>query len=176
MRMRTALVVTGAAWLLCPRVFAEPAVTVRSVELRQNPASDARAVATLPANTTVDVARREGAWVQLKAGSNTGWAKLFDVRLATAKDAPARSGSGTSISQTLQLATGARGTSATTGVRGLDEEMLRNASPNPAALTMLDGFASTKPEAESFARAGQLQARNVEPLKAADASAFGGKR
>lgn len=176
MRMRTALAMTSVACLLSPSAFAEPAVTVRSVELRQSPASDARAVATLPANTAVDVARREGAWVELKAGGNTGWAKLFDVRLATAKDAPARASSGSSISQTLQLASGARGTTATTGVRGLDEETLRNASPNPAALNVLDGHASSKPEAEAFARAGQLQARNVEPLKAADASAFGGKR
>jgi hypothetical protein len=176
MKLPSALALSGALLGLCPAVFAEPAVTVRAIDLRQAPASDARAVASLPANTTVDIARREGAWVQLTAGTSTGWAKLFDVRLATSRDAPAKSGSGASISQTLQLASGARGTTVTTGVRGLDEEMLRNSTPNMAALTALDGHASTRPEAESFARAGQLQPRNVDPLKAADASAFGAKR
>ena len=54
---------------------AEPAVTVRQVDLKQLPAGDARAVATVTAGTVVDLVKREGAWVQLKAGSDTGWTK-----------------------------------------------------------------------------------------------------
>jgi len=146
-------------------VFAEPAVTVKQVELRQNPAADARGLASVPANTPVDLVKREGAWVQLKSGKVTGWAKLFDIRLPSG-GGPAKGGDG-GIAQTLNLAAGNRGTSVTTGVRGLDEDMLRKAVPNPQEYSTLEGYAATREQARAFAAAGKLAARNVEPLKVA---------
>jgi len=171
MRISIATVVAslffGAA--LCS---AEPAVTVRQFDLKQQPAGDAKAVASVAAGTAVDVVKREGAWVQLKAGSDTGWTKLFDIKMGTASAgaaAPAAKSSGLSgIAQTLNLATGRRDSSVTTGVRGLDEEMLRKAQPNPQEVTNLDGYASTPEQAQAFAKAGKLTPRTVELLKAAE--------
>ncbi len=60
---------------------ADPAVTVKQVALRQSPAADAAAVANVAPNTAVELVERQGAWVQLKAGSDTGWAKLFDIKM-----------------------------------------------------------------------------------------------
>jgi hypothetical protein len=79
--------------LAAPIVCAEPAVTVRAVDLKAKAASDAKSVASLPVNTTVDLVKREGAWVQLRSGKDLGWAKLFDVRLAGANTGPAKGGS-----------------------------------------------------------------------------------
>ena len=156
--------VTVALCAAATLALAEPAVTVRQVELRQNPAADAKSLLSVPANTTVDLVKREGAWVQLKSGRVTGWAKLFDIRLPAAGGAPA---TGSGISQTLNLAAGNRGTSVTTGVRGLDADMLRKAVPSPQEFTTLETFASTKEQARTFASAGKLEARTLEPLKAA---------
>lgn len=158
-----------AASLFCWSALcsAEPAVTVRQVDLKQQPAGDAKAVATVTAGTTVDVVKREGAWVQLKAGSGTGWTKLFDIKMGTGAVAPVAKSSGLSgIAQTLNLATGKRDSSVTTGVRGLDEEMLKKAQPNPQEVTNLSGYASTPDQAQAFAKAGKLTPRNVELLKA----------
>src|ERR1700692_3162753 len=79
-------VLPRVAWPAC----AEPAGTIRAVELKAQAASDAKTVASLPANTTVDLVKREGAWVQLASGADLGWAKLFDVRLAGAATGPTR--------------------------------------------------------------------------------------
>ncbi len=151
---------------------AEPAVTVRQFDLKQQPAGDAKAVASVAAGTAVDVVKREGAWVQLKAGSDTGWTKLFDIKMGTAGTgaaAPAAKSSGISgIAQTLNLATGKRDSSVTTGVRGLDEEMLKKAQPNPQEVTNLAGYASTPEQAQAFAKAGKLAPRSVELLKAGE--------
>ena len=149
---------------------AEPAVTVRQVGLKQQPAGDAKAVATVAAGTAVDVVKREGAWVQLKAGSDTGWTKLFDVKMGTGAAAPpaAKSSGFSGIAQTLNLATGKRDSSVTTGVRGLDEEMLKKAQPNEQEVTTLSGYASTPDQAQAFAKAGKLTPRTVELLQAGE--------
>ena len=84
-------------------------MTVRAVDLRQKPAVDSESVAKVPAETAVDLVRRSGAWVQLKAGSETGWAKIFDVRMGAAGAAPAKSATGSGIADTLNLASGQPG-------------------------------------------------------------------
>lgn len=146
---------------------AEPAVTVKAVDLKQMPAADAKTVVSLPAETAVDLVTRQGAWVQLKSGKSTGWAKLFDIRLGQPGDQSAKSGSsGNTIAQTLNLAAGNRGSTVTTGVRGLDADTLKNAVPNPQQVVQLDRYAVAKPEAENFARVGRLSDRTIDPLPA----------
>jgi hypothetical protein len=151
--------------LFAPGVIAEPAVTIRSVELKAKAASDAKSVASLPANTSVDLVKREGAWVQLKSGKDTGWAKLFDIRLAGAQTAPTKSSGGNALGDTVGLLSGARGASVTTGVRGLDEDQLVKAQPNPQEFVKLVSFQVTKEQAQQFAATGKLTAREVELLK-----------
>ena len=155
-----ALVVALAAAIAC----AEPAITIKPVALKETAASDSKTIASLPANTTVDLKKREGAWVQLGSGSDVGWAKLFDIRLASAQTAPAKGGDG-GLGQVLGLASGQRGTSVTTGVRGLDEDQLVKAQPNPQEFQKLVAFQVTKEQAQQFAAVGKLTPREVELLK-----------
>lgn len=144
---------------------AEPAVTVKAVELKQSPASDAKSVASVAANAAVELVKRQGAWVQLQAGTGTGWAKLFDIRMGSGPAAPAaKSGGSSAIADTLNLATGRRDASVTTGVRGLDEADLAKAQPNEAQVSTLVTYAATPDEAQAFAKAGKLAARDVAPL------------
>ena len=162
---RVAALLFPVSLVLAAAAGAEPAVTVKAVELKQSPASDAKTVASVAANSAVDLVKREGAWVQLKAGADTGWAKLFDIKMGSAGSAPAAKSSGTSaIAETLNLATGKRDASVTTGVRGLDAAMLQNAQPNPQQVLTLGGYAATPEKAQAFAKAGKLAPRNVAPL------------
>ena len=156
-----ALVVALAAAIAC----AEPAITIKPVALKETAASDSKTIASLPANTTVDLKKREGAWVQLGSGSDVGWAKLFDIRLAAAQTAPAKASAGKTVGDTVGLLSGARGASVTTGVRGLDEDMLKRAVPNEQQYNLLVSYASTKQQAQAFAKAGHLESRTVEELK-----------
>jgi hypothetical protein len=150
---------------------ADPAVTVKQVSLRQAPAADAKAVATVEANTAVELVKRQGAWVQLQSGSDTGWAKLFDIKMGAPGAQPAKSSGGSGIADTLNLATGKRDASVTTGVRGLDAKMLQNAQPNEQQVAELATYAATPTKAQAFAKAGKLAVRNVAPMGDADAGA-----
>ena len=157
----SALVVALAATF----AYAEPAITIKQVALKENAASDSKTIATLPANTTVDLVKREGAWVQLGSGSDVGWAKLFDIRLASAQTAPSKGGGAGGLGQVLGLASGQRSASVTTGVRGLDEDQIVKAQPNPQEFAKLVAFQVSKERAEQFAAAGKLTPREVELLK-----------
>ena len=61
--------------------------------------------------------------------------------------------------------TGSSGTQVTTGVRGLDPEMLANAQPNPQELAKMEQFAVTSDAAAGFAAKGRLKAHQVEEVK-----------
>jgi hypothetical protein len=148
-------------------VRAESGVTVRAIDLKATPAADAKTVVALPKDDPVEIVTRQGAWVQVKSGRNTGWAKLFDVRLATSGTAPAKgASSGNAMAETLSLAAGSRGSTVTTGVRGLDADMLQKAVPNAQEYALFETFATTRDQATTFAKAGRLEPRTVEPLVA----------
>lgn len=160
---------TALAFALCiaaTAATADPGTTLRAIELKDKPASDARTVASVAKDAVVDIITRQGAWIQLKSGTSLGWAKLFDVRLAPIGGVA--KGSGMGGAEALNLAMGNRGSSVTTGVKGLDADMLKAATPNAAQFAKLASFAQSRDQAQAFARAGRLTPRDVPVLNAAD--------
>ncbi|MGE0873359.1 MAG: hypothetical protein AB7O31_01680 [Burkholderiales bacterium] len=147
--------------LLLPALcLAEPASVVRSTELKKDPATDAPTLAQLAEDTQVDALERKGGWTRVKAAEGVGWVKMLSLRFGGAGGAK-QGDSG--VSQLLNVArTGSSGTQVTTGVRGLDAELLANARPNPEELRMMQDFGATKEAAAEFAASGSLQARQVE--------------
>lgn len=138
---------------------AEPATVVRATELKKQPATDAANVATLSENTAVDAGERQGGWTRVKAQEGQGWVKMLSLRYG----APGAAKQGdTGISQLFNVArTGSSGTQVTTGVRGLDADMIKAAQPNPGELSKLESFAATKDASARFASGGKLQAQSV---------------
>ena len=149
-----------AILLLLPALaFAEPATVIRATELKAEPAADAATVTTLAENAAVEALERKGGWTRVKAGTNEGWVRMLALRYSAATP---KSGD-TGITQLFNVArTGSSGTQVTTGVRGLDEQQLANAQPNPAELEKLRKFAVDAPTAASFAAQGKLDAKPVE--------------
>ncbi|MGH8733288.1 MAG: SH3 domain-containing protein [Burkholderiales bacterium] len=147
-------------FLFLPLVaFAEPATLIRPTELKQEPASDSTTVAALAENTSVEALERKGGWTRVKAGSAEGWVRMLALRFGSSDAKPGDSG----VSQLFNVArTGTSGTQVTTGVRGLDAQMLANAQPNPAELAKLKDFAADHGAAASFAAEGSLAAKPVE--------------
>lgn len=149
------------AWLLLVPLlcWAEPATVIRATELKQDPASDAAAVAALAENTAVEALERKGGWIRVKAGGAEGWVRMLSLRYGAAAAKPGDTG----VTQLFNVArTGASGTQATTGVRGLDAEQIANARPNPAELAKLGNFAADRGAAASFAEQGKLDAQTVD--------------
>ena len=138
--------------------MAEPASVVRPSPLMSEPATDATKVADLPANAAVDARERRGGWRQVRTASGQeGWVKILALRYGGAAK-----GGDTGLTQAINVArTGSSGTQVTTGVRGLDDEKIVNAQPNPAELKKLEGFAVPAGASAEFAQRGKLQAQTV---------------
>jgi hypothetical protein len=142
--------------------WAEPAAVLRATDLKKDPATDAPTVTTLAENAAVDAGERKGGWVRVKAGAAEGWVRLLALRYGGGTAHAGDSGAG----QLFNVArTGSSGTQVTTGVRGLDEQMLANARPNPAELSKLSRFSTTADGAAAFATQGHLQRRPVAEVK-----------
>ena len=160
--MRRLLVWCCAFGFVASALAAEDAYTIRATELKIKPYSDAQTLATLPARSKVAVLQRRASWTQIKSGETTGWVKMLSLQLARGA-AQHRSDSG--LRSLFNVArTGGSGATVTTGVRGLSEEQLTHAQPNPEALDALERYASDRRAAERFAAQGKLQAQRVNYL------------
>lgn len=154
-----AIVLFGMA---CSAWAGDVAYTIRATELKDKPFSDAKTLRTLALHSKVDVQERQASWSRVKSGNNTGWVKMLSLQLeASANGRQGDSGLGS----LFNVASTGRGSSAvTTGVRGLSEEQLKSAKPNPRALQAGKKFTASQNEAERFAEEGQLQARDINYL------------
>jgi hypothetical protein len=143
--------------------WAEPATTIRQVELKKAPAADAETIGQIAENTALDALERKGGWTRVKSESGEGWVRMLALRFGGPGEAK-KGDSG--VSKLFNVArTGSSGTTVTTGVRGLDPEMLAKAQPNPAELAKMEQFAATPDAAAGFAAKGKLKARQVEEVK-----------
>src|SRR5690349_22480711 len=141
----------------------EQAFTNRATELKDKAAPEAATLKALPENTELKVLQRSGGWTKVDAGGQQGWVRVFHLRFpATAE---ATSGSGlSSLSSALGFGRQKSQTTtiATTGIRGLSPEDLKNANPDAAALQKAQSYRADKPTAERFARDGKLQDVKVD--------------
>ncbi|MES2185441.1 MAG: SH3 domain-containing protein [Pseudomonadota bacterium] len=195
LRIRTSIPAMVGAWLALvaghglawaqSAPASEAAQVRRSVELRESPAESAHSLGTLAAQTAVTRTGRQGGWVQVRTAQGaTGWLALYDV-MGTGAGAGAASGSapaGSSLVGGLRSLTGMLGGGQTTttaslsGIRGLTEEDIARAAPNPAALAQAESMRADAGAARQFAAAAPLASRAVDPLPepprpAADSSA-----
>ena len=144
----------------------EQAFTNRSTELKDRAAPEAKTLATLPENTAVKVLQRGGGWTKVDASGHTGWVRVFHLRFAAVVEQGSQSTGGGFLSGiTSALSSGGASkptTIATTGIRGLSPDDLKNASPNMDALAKANSYRADKPSAERFAKDGKLASVKVE--------------
>lgn len=143
---------------------AETGVTIKPAELKSEPFADAQTVATLPEASRVEILKRQGAWMQVKATEGQGWLRMLSVRLGDAAP-PQKAGGGidSGVATLLGLKSGAApgSTTVATGVRGLSEEDLKNAQPNPGELEKMHQFAVNGTEARNFSESAKLSPQSV---------------
>ena len=168
--MRSRLLPVAVATLFACAAFAqEAAFTNRATELKDRASPDARTVAPLPEGASLKVLERAGGWTRVEAAGQQGWVRVFHLRFPVTAQAGTESGS------VLGNVTSALGfgrerskgaTMATTGVRGLTPEDLKNASPDTAALARMQSYRADKGSAERFARDGKLAEVSVDAPEA----------
>jgi hypothetical protein len=166
MSLRCALLVL-VAFVACPALAQSQAFTNRVTDLKEQATPDSRTVASLPENTEVKVLARGGGWTQVEASGKPGWVRVFHLRFpASASTSESSSGGGLLGGLTSALGGGRQRsqstTIATTGIRGLSPEELKNASPDPEALRRMQSYRADAGSAERFAREGRLAAVPVD--------------
>lgn len=146
--------------------------TIRALDLKAQPSADAASVAPLAVNTRVEILQRQGAWFQVKATNNTGWLRMLAVR---PESTGGKSGGG--LVALGHLVGGGSGNSAVaTGVRGLNDEDLKNAKANPAELEKLTAQSAEPDAARHFAGEAGLAAKTIDYLPVAVAKPEAGAK
>jgi hypothetical protein len=126
------------------------AYTVRSTEIKQLPYSDAATVGTLGEKASVNVMSRQGGWVRM---------------LSLRGDSTAKKSGDTGLQSLINVGrSGSSGITMTTGIRGLSEEDLKNARPNPSEFAKLKNYAADKAKAEKFAHDAKLKTHQLDYL------------
>ncbi len=156
----------AAVWFV---VLALPAaaqqVTVeRDSELRAEARLDARVVATLKQGVKGEVTAKNGAWLNIKTAEATGWLFSFNVRFESAQptsDTSSASGLGRLFGPRQRV-----NVTSTIGIRGLEEEDLRQARFDAEQMRLLDQYAASRADAESSAQGSGLSAAPVDYLDA----------
>jgi hypothetical protein len=143
----------------------ETGTTRAAVTLMATPHSDAKPAGQLAANTTVDILERRGGWLRLSAKGTTGWAKLHQVRVGEGPEAT-KSGEGLAILKHVGETgrSGSTGIVATTGIRGMSAEELKNAKPDPAAVKAIERYRVTASQAREYAKSAGLKEASVPAL------------
>ena len=150
-------------------LVAQPAdglIVKRDTQLRSSAAENAPVLAPVRASTPVTrLPERQGAWVQVRVGNQTGWLHMFDIGSPASAVA---SGGGSNVLRgvgSLFARPSSTTVSTTTvGIRGLDANDIANAQPNPAAVAQGEAMRVAASDAQQFASRASLLAQSVEDL------------
>lgn len=156
---------------------AETGTLLRQADLKAKPFLDAETLIKLPEKTPVEIVQRQGPWMLVKVQDKTGYVRMLQVRMSVADSAQARAAArapGWGVTAAASRPAGAT-TTVTTGVRGFDEQALKNAQPDPAAFARMASFAMSGEQARQFAQKSPLAARSISYYDASGKSVKGVK-
>ncbi len=159
------LILATALALMTTAAAAKEAGTVRAdATLMAAPYSDAKPAGSVTANTLVTVLERRGAWVHVTTADKNGWLRLYQVRLGEGAEKKGSSGASAlwNVGQTGR--SGSQGIVATTGIRGMSAEELKNAKPNPKEVEKLENYRASDAQARALASAAGLHEKDVALL------------
>lgn len=167
------LALTLSAWLLPTLGAAQDDVWLAKtdVALRKAAGDQHPVLLQVPAQTPLTrTGPRTGPWTQVRAqGGQIGWVHMFDLHKGTGTPAagqPAGTGVMRTLAQVGNSASGSTTSTSLAGIRGLEAEDIRKASPNTLALTQAEKQQPSAEQARQFASAARLTGRQVDELPA----------
>jgi hypothetical protein len=149
------------ALLAAPAYAWQVAYTVRGTEIKLLPYSDAKTVARLDEKAKVNIMLRQGGWVKITSSKGNGWVRMLSLRSENTASKPGDSG----LQSMFNVGrSGSSGITMTTGIRGLSEEDIKNAHPNPEEFEKMQKYAANKAKAENFAHDANLKSFQLNYL------------
>lgn len=155
------LLLCFVAFAVAGTAAAQQVTLERDSPLYSEPRLESAPVTQLKQGATGDVLGKQGGWLNLKTPAGTGWLFSFNVRFPSQKADGGDAGAG------VGRVFGARRSSSVTssiGIRGLEEEDLKQATFDAGQMKLLGEYATTKEAAEQGARAAGLAPARVEYL------------
>lgn len=161
-KMRDLVPLTWALVAMIAPVAAQQITVERDTPLYSEARLDSTVVTALKQGTQGEVVGKTGAWLNLKTAEATGWLFSFNVRFASAQpasEASSASGLGRLFGPRQRV-----NVTSTIGIRGLEEENLRQARFDAGQMRLLDQYAVSRAEAEKRARESGLSAARIDYL------------
>ncbi|MDP3678061.1 MAG: SH3 domain-containing protein [Methylotenera sp.] len=143
-------------------VAAETGSALKKDNMRAEPYADAKISGSFNRGDSLEILKKQGAWLQVKTQKSTGWVRLLSVKRGAATTTNKTAGA-------LAVATGRAGTGqvvSTTGVRGLSEQDLKAAKFNETEIKTLESYTLSAEQGRQFANAGNLKTIAFANLKA----------
>lgn len=155
-----------AALLAAAGPAAAQKVTVeRDTPLYSEPRLESSPVAQLQQGSVGEVVGKQGAWLNLKTQAASGWLFSFHVRFESQGAAAEGSGTGSVLGRLFAPRRTVSVTS-TIGVRGIEEEDLKQATFDAEQVKLLEGYSASKDAAANRAREAGLSSASVDYLDA----------
>ncbi len=159
-RSTISLSVLALSLLTAPALAASGTV-LRNDKLYVQPSATSAAAGSVAKGASVNVLSKQGGWLRVSAGKTTGWIRLLSVRVGEGGVG------GTGLGDVVGAATTKSDPSrvvAVAGLRGLNDEELKQAKFNAEELGRLDALGVSGAQAKSFAAQAGLAAVSVPAL------------
>lgn len=156
--------IPASALVLCvaaASALAAPGTVLRNDKLYSQPSASSKVAASVPKGASVNILSKQGGWLRVTSGKSTGWIRLLSVR------AGGGGLGGAGLGDVVGAATTRSDPSrvvAVAGLRGLNDEDLKQAKFNGEELTRLNTWQATPAQARSFAAESGLTTANVAAL------------
>jgi len=161
--MKTFLI-PAALLVLCvtaASAWAAPGTVLRNDKLYSQPSASSTVAGSVAKGASVNILAKQGGWLRVTAGKSTGWVRLLSVR------AGAGGLGGAGLGDVVGAATTKSDPSrvvAVAGLRGLNDEDLKQAKFNAEELARLNGWQVTPSQAQTFASQSGLATVKVTSL------------
>ena len=153
-----------ALFLCAGGAAAEPVKFTKDAPLRSEARFNAALVAQIKKDTVGDATAKQGPWLNIKTPEASGWALTTDVSFGSG--GTAASSGGAPLGGLFGSGRQQANATVTIGIRGFDKETIGNAlgeggAVSTAQLALLDGYAVSKDDGQSFAGAKGLSATSI---------------
>ena len=161
--MKTFLI-PAAALVLCvaaASAWAAPGTVLRNEKLYSQPSASAKVAGSVAKGARVNILAKQGGWLRVTSGKTTGWIRLLSVRAGAG--GLGRAGLGDVVGAATTKSDPSR-VVAVAGLRGLNEEDLKQAKFNADELERLEALKVTTMQARNHAGQSGLVAVKVPGL------------
>ena len=138
-----------------------PGTVLRAEKLYSEPTSTSKVTASVAKGASVEILGKQAGWLRVKAGGQSGWIRLLSVRAG-----PGGLG-GAGVGDVVGAATTRSDPTrvvAVAGLRGLDDEDLKQAQFNAEELARMESSSVSAAQARTFASQSGLAAVSVPSL------------